>query len=247
MLTVFFAALFMTLGNWQLNRAAEKQALIDQHRRVAMSEPVTLPGREEVTNHADAWRYRPVREAVEWQSERQFLLDNKVHARQAGYHVLTPARIVRNGEWVLVNRGWVPQGKTRRDLPDVRIPESPKTPETIIRGDIYPPFPDAYRTGVDMAGGATGWPLVIQYIDFEAIGKLLGAPVLPFVVRLSPEENNPGFVRIWPTVPFSPEKHIAYAWQWFAMAGVILILFFFLNIKRKHPEAPENRENNGEP
>ena len=40
-----------------------------------------------------------------YSSNKQFLLDNKVHKRKAGYDVLTP--MIVNDRVILVNRGWV--------------------------------------------------------------------------------------------------------------------------------------------
>ena len=48
----------------------------------------------------------------------QFLLDNRSHAGQPGYEVLTPF-LTADGRRMLVNRGWVPFGGYRDRLPDV--------------------------------------------------------------------------------------------------------------------------------
>ena len=45
-------------------------------------------------------------------SKKQFLLDNKVNNRQAGYEVLTPIKVDKN--ILLVNRGWVTNHNRQR-------------------------------------------------------------------------------------------------------------------------------------
>jgi surfeit locus 1 family protein len=55
--------------------------------------------------------------------------------------------------------------------------------------------------------------------------------VYPFIIRLDKQDAY-GFVREWAIVSMPPQRHFAYAAQWFAMAGVILILFVALNVKR---------------
>src|SRR5579872_7462187 len=72
------------LGDWQLDRAAEKQALWDAFARgsdaaIALPKPATPPR-----------RYSHVEVAGRYLSARQFLLDNMVHDGAPGYRVLTP-------------------------------------------------------------------------------------------------------------------------------------------------------------
>jgi cytochrome oxidase assembly protein ShyY1 len=54
------------------------------------------------------------------------------------------------------------------------------------------------------------WPLVLQWIDTEAIGRLTGRTLAPFWIQFDP-----------PALPaLSPEKHLGYALQWFLFAGL---------------------------
>jgi surfeit locus 1 family protein len=43
-------------------------------------------------------------------------------------------------------------------------------------------------------------------------------------------------VREWKTVAMPPQRHLAYALQWFVMALVVLIIFVALNLKKKNEE-----------
>lgn len=232
MATVFFASVFIALGDWQLGRAAEKRALIEQQKLRAESPAAALPPAGEVAADIDAWRYRPVRAEAEWLPERQFLLDNRVRRGVVGFHVLTPARMPSEGDVVLVNRGWVPQGETRKDLPVLRDLDNLRGATVTLEGDIYAPYKESFRLDENMSIGAKGWPRVVQFLDFKAAGRLLGAPVAPFVIRMAPDNAN-GFVREWSDFAFTPEKHTAYAWQWFALAAGVIALFLALNIKRR--------------
>ena len=40
------------------------------------------------------------------------------------------------------------------------------------------------------------------------------------------------FVREWKIFAFTPEKHIAYAVQWFAMAFTLLLIFVLMHTRR---------------
>ncbi len=59
-----------------------------------------------------------VRVAGQFDTERQFLLDNISHDGQPGYEVLTVLRLA-DGSGLLVNRGWVPFTGYRDRLPDI--------------------------------------------------------------------------------------------------------------------------------
>jgi surfeit locus 1 family protein len=47
---------------------------------------------------------------------------------------------------------------------------------------------------------------------------------------LDPAEAD-GYTREWRPALMSPEKHLAYAIQWFMMAGTIMIIYVVLTIK----------------
>ncbi len=64
----------------------------------------------------------------------------------------------------------------------------------------------------------------------------LGAPLLPFVLRLSPHSEH-GYVREWQTrTGLSPERHVGYAVQWFALAVALVVLCIWVAVRR----APED-------
>lgn len=152
---------------------------------------------------------------------RQFLLDNQIHNKQPGYHVLSPFELSTYQQVVLINRGWVPTGTDRSRLPPVPLPAET---EIQVEGVIYlhqaNPFTDE-----DYLLEGHGWPQVIQDIDYVRLAeRLTELSLVPATVRLG-ETQPHGFTRVWPGPPMSAEKHTAYAVQWFAMAGAVMILF----------------------
>ena len=74
--------------------------------------------------------------------------------------------------------------------------------------------------------------VLVELIDTQVLSQLLHKPVYPFIIRLGQREDG-GFVRKWPVVAMSPQRHYAYALQWFVMAMVGSILLIALNIKKK--------------
>ena len=73
---------------------------------------------------------------------------------------------------------------------------------------------------------------VIESIDFDTIAQFLHKSVYPFIIRLD-KTSQAGFVRDWVTVVMPPARHQGYAFQWFALATVVLVVFIALNCKKK--------------
>ena len=111
--------LLLNLGVWQLNRADEKRALLQLQGRQQGAETLVLSSTP--PDFSETLLYQPIKALGRYDSDRQFLLDNQVNKGKAGYFVLTPFRLREGNTAVLVNRGWIPLGKNRADLPDIRV------------------------------------------------------------------------------------------------------------------------------
>jgi surfeit locus 1 family protein len=221
---IVLTGLFITLGVWQLNRAQEKQAMLSRYEALGQRRPVEL--QLPVMNEA-RWRYRNVRLTGRFDREHQFLLDNQVYRGRVGYNVLTLLQPIGAEQRVLIDRGWIPAGTSRGQLP--RIPVTAR--RVTIQGEVYVPYEDGYRLG-GMDTGEHGWPRRIQFIDFEQIARRATAPLARMIVRLNPASPH-GYVRDWQIVPFSPQRHLGYAFQWFALAVGMLVIFIVVNTNRK--------------
>jgi rRNA large subunit m3Psi methyltransferase RlmH len=77
--------------------------------------------------------------------------------------------------------------------------------------------------------------IILEQLDTKLLSQILQKKVYPFIMRLDKQEAH-GFVREWAIVSMPPQRHLAYALQWFAMALVILIIFVALNLKKKNEE-----------
>ena len=61
--------------------------------------------------------------------------------------------------------------------------------------------------------------------------------LLPLMLLLDPDDAH-GFVRDWQAVyGVTPDKHRAYALQWFTLAAVLLLIYIGVNSKRITNEA----------
>ena len=125
-------AVTLSLGRWQLQRAAYKQELFDAVQRqqglppwsnaqLAAVQPGAVPNPE-----AAPWLHRPVQLQGHWIAGQTLYLDNRQMQGQPGFFVLTPLRLAAPHEDVViaVQRGWVPRNfLDRTALPEVQTPE----------------------------------------------------------------------------------------------------------------------------
>ncbi len=222
--TVFLAvfALFVNLGLWQIHRADEKQGLIEARELRGRDEPVRLDGG---VSDPDVLRYRRVAVAGEYDVAHQFLLDNQLHEQRPGYRVLTPLRLAGGGAAVMVNRGWIPLGANRAQLPDLGLASA-----SVRLTGVADRFPGVgfKLKGAEVPG--PGWPSVVQLAEPEQLARRLGYPVLPYQVLLD-ESAGEGYVRAWRENRLTPEKNLGYALQWFLFALVATVLYIRHGLK----------------
>ncbi|NIR28531.1 MAG: SURF1 family protein [Gammaproteobacteria bacterium] len=227
---VVFALLF-ALGLWQLDRAQQKQALGNTFERRVHDHPIRLDTATP-TVETDSLRHRRVTATGAYDAGHQFLLDNRTRRGVAGYHVLTPLRLRGSDAAVLVNRGWVPLGASREQLPAIPAPTGSVRVEGLVAVPGADPFllgPAGYETG--------GWPRVVQAIDVPVMERTLGYRLRPYTVRLDAGVPG-GFVREWrPYVGFGPERHRAYALQWFALAAAVAVIYVVVAMRSRRRQA----------
>jgi cytochrome oxidase assembly protein ShyY1 len=232
-------ALTVYLGLWQLHRGAAKQALDRQYAAAAAQPPLELTAAATPPAVLAATR---VSVHGEYLAERQLLLDDQARGQTPGYDVWTPLRLA-DGRLLIVNRGWVPAGPSRRELPPLPAPAGP-----LALSGLWRSLPEP---GVRLGGAAcdpsrpsTQWPRLVLYPTAADLACFYGEPVLAGEVLLAPEAPG-GFVREWrvSSAGFPPARHYAYAAQWFAFALTLLVLFIKLNLKRR----PQGRDHAPKP
>lgn len=223
--TVALLPVLISFGFWQLDREQQKTLLQSQYNGRILSTPNDV---EELDWNTPDLGWTPVVATGYFDSERQFLLDNRIFESKVGYEVITPF-ITENGI-ILVNRGWVSQGLSRAEVPDIAIDGG----TTTITGHIYVPDGETLVLASDEPSDGR-WPKLIQKIDVVQLAANLGtSDVKPFVVRL--KETSAGVLQTnWAAINMRPETHRAYAVQWFTMATVLLILYIMFSFR-----LPEN-------
>lgn len=210
----------VSLGAWQLGRAQQKLAL-----QASIEQRKALPplGQQEVLLAGQPLAhivYRPVVLRGTWVAQRTIFLDNRQMNGKAGFYVVTPLRLEGSSRAVLVERGWAQRNFLEREkLPPIATP-----PGVIeLHGRIAPPPAKLY----DFDGAATG--LIRQNLDLAQWRAETGLDLLDVAVQQTGEPSD-GLLRDWPQAASGAEKNYGYAFQWWAMSGLIAILYVWYQL-----------------
>jgi cytochrome oxidase assembly protein ShyY1 len=223
--TLIACALMARLGVWQLHRGDQKKAMQQQYAAAAAQPPITLSGATPPPAELGAVAAQAKGAYV---ADHQMLLDGQGHGEASGYDVWTPLRLA-DGGLVIVNRGWVGEGPDRRALAALDAPAG----EVTVRG-LWRALPEpGMRLGTETCAPPAAWPIAVEYPTAAQLHCYYGADVAAGELLLNPAEPG-GYIREWTlTTPgFPPERHYAYAAQWFAFALTLLGIFIKLNLKR---------------
>ncbi len=213
-------ALLMNLGFWQLSRAKEKKILLNSFAERTLQTPFLA---SDLTTPQDL-RYYRTQLIGEFDNQHSYLLDNKIQDGVVGYEVYTPFVAHGLAKPILIDRGFIPMGQSRREIPAVRD----------INGKVrllgmLNTSPSYVALGAMNADQTSSWPKRVEYIDLK---KLFGNDIYPYILMLHP--GDPAAYKMqWSAITtMPPERHIGYAVQWFALATTLLILFVVLNCRR---------------
>ncbi len=216
------AALFVWLGQWQLERKVQKEQMLSLYENApkldyAQVGELNLPyARVQLDGHYDP----------NW----QLLVDNKVFNGRAGVHVLTLFR-PSFGKPVLVNRGWLPMGADRSILPEVPTPAD----RIQISGMLISPPEDGVRIGEPERLDGPGQPRLVTYLVMSEVASALDGNVSQQLLQLDATDVSGFEDRNWLPTVMMPAQHAAYALQWFSLSLAIVIIWFTLGWRRAHP------------
>ncbi len=216
-------ALFVSLGSWQLDRAAEKENLRSlfesdaPYSRLTADMPVS--------------RFQNIEVRGNYDSEHQVLIDNMFVDNRSGYYVITAFRYAAQ-PLLIVNRGWVARPAAGAAAPDLGVGTAGRR----IRGRVGALPRVGIRPGEPFRG-AGNWPKTGVYPTLDDLSAELGQELLPFILLLSPDDND-GYVRRWQPRDSGPRMHYGYAFQWFAMAMAVLGILLWRMRKRARTSWP---------
>ena len=204
----------VSLGFWQLGRAQQKlarQASIEQRKAMApVGQQVLLEGQP----LADIV-YRPIVLRGTWLARYTVFLDNRQMDGKVGFYVVTPLQLEGSARAVLVERGWVQRNFLEREkLPPVTTPAG----VIELHGRIAPAPAKLY----DFDGAPAG--PIRQNLDLAQWRAETGLALLDATVQQTGQPSD-GLLRDWPAAGSGAEKNYGYAFQWWALSGLIAILY----------------------
>ncbi len=235
--TVLVFSVLVKLGFWQSARALEKEQRLLQIAKLTTQRAISL---EQVLALADKDNdFRDVNDfpvfiAGEFDKNQVFLLDNQVDKGRLGYRAYQVA--VSNQYAVLVNLGWLQGSINRQELPKVAALEGRHQ----LKGNIR-----LIEVGIllqEQEFSQVQWPLRVLQIELDKFSSLIGRQLLPFVVYLDKNEAK-GFKKNWQPIVMPPEKHRAYAFQWFSLALAWLLLMLWAKFGARLRNNRNNRNN----
>jgi surfeit locus 1 family protein len=222
---VLTLAATVSLGRWQLSRAAQKEALqaeietqkqkppLDQTEFLALEEPAGA-------------LHRPVRLRGLWLTPQTVYLDNRQMHGVPGFYVLTPFALEGSNQTVMVQRGWV-----QRNFNDRTQLGAVETPAGIVEvtGLIEPPPGHLFELGKPASAAsapeAEGSSPIRQNLDLEAFRAETKLPLRTDVSLQQIGPASEGLQRDWPAPALGLEKHYGYAFQWFGLSALVVILY----------------------
>ena len=225
--TLLVVPFLFTLGIWQLDRAGQKRELHHAYMQRQQTAPLDLNRLDTNQRCKQKILWHRVSALGQFDESVQVLLDNQVKNNQAGYLVFTPFRLEGEDSWYLVNRGWLSAGSDRDILPTfinsremVRITGITKSPQGtgILLGSqtTEEPVPGVFR---------------VNRIELEKLQVQLGRDLMPYVIRLD-ADSPAGYLRKWPQPGSDENMHLGYAFQWFALSGMVLVIYLVVNLKK---------------
>ena len=230
-------AIGCALGQWQLRRADQKRA-IDVKLAQRGAAPVLAAGeilKPDATSPpasasipsstVETLEYRRIRARGSFVQDWPLYLDNRPYQSRAGLYVLMPFRLAGSDRVLMIARGWIARDpRDRQHVPPLRTPGGEVDIEGRVRrapgrvmqlGEAAPPRPGA----------------ILQNVDLTEVGRAAGLPLQPLLIEQTAGPDD-GLVRDWPQPSSGIERHLGYAFQWFALAATAFVFFVVTGFKR---------------
>lgn len=229
LINLLVLALLLGLSLWQWQRATEKTQTLARIAKLQQQGAVDI-ARLLAINATG-------RDAVQmdftgrWLAPMVWLVDNKMVSGRIGYDVVIAVEdvsAVEDSAALLVNLGWVAAPLQRDVLPALDIPTEMRV-QGIFRTRIT-----GVLLGTNIENKGT-WPMRIQQVDIESLSVHLNRPLISGLTYQ--EKNSPYLIHYRPVI-LPPERHKAYALQWFLLA-IAVVVIALLASARKHPQGIE--------
>lgn len=226
-----FAFSCVLLGRWQWHRHEDKAARADRINSHYLASPVALARampRPDVPLPLDK-EWTLVTATGRYAADRLMLVRNRPNNGVFGYEVVLPLELA-DGTSLLVDRGWIPNGRSATE--PSAVPTTPAGKVTVT-GWLRLGEPSLQRT---MPSGQ------LASVNLPEAQAQTGASLYGAYLILRTEAGPPGGPPVRPVRPQALERpstgqgpHLAYALQWWLAAPVGFVLVL-VGARREHLE-----------
>ena len=218
---------FIVLGFWQIDRADQKNVLNSNYTDRQQEATIVLD-KNNIMDEKSSLLWRKVEFEGSFLNKQNIILDNQIFNQIAGFNIITPFKIKGSNSIVLVNRGWHPNLKNREMLPVINEIKGERSLLGYIAG-----FPvSGIKLGKNNIETLNSQIFRFQRLDTLELNYFLSANVMPYMIYLDPIIDKEFYENFKLPAPDS-QKNYGYAFQWFAFAITLLIIFIRLSMTRK--------------
>ena len=228
------------LGFWQLDRAKQKEQELQafsQMTKLTNTQLLAIAQKNIEDLHG-----RKAQLSGTLDSSNSWLVDNKTYMGKVGYSLVVKMNMSaqtkdeqKDQQSILVDLGWVAGGKYREQLPQVSLPEQlifnatikAKDFNQIILGDS-----GQIASNQGSVGSQSNHQRVQSYQQIFQTSPNNFLPIIVFA-----ESNTlDDMPQLYKPVVMPPEKHVAYAVQWFLLALASLVVYGFASYHKTNTE-----------
>jgi cytochrome oxidase assembly protein ShyY1 len=207
---IIFAPITFSLGLWQIERAAEKDNIIEKFNELQNNPHKPINTEDKFANWEPISSYGTFTQYI-------ILEDNALLDGQAGYKVYQYFRFEENSG-VFVNRGFIARGRLKNEVPEITTPSG----QFLIKGSALYKNSNAFVKNIEESDKR-----IIQEFNIGLISnvypELRADNIRPYIFNLDKNDQFK-FKEIEKPINMSSDKHIGYAIQWFGLCLVLIVL-----------------------
>ena len=215
---IIFAPITFSLGLWQIERAAEKDNIIEKFNELQNNPHKPINTEDKFANWEPISSYGTFTQYI-------ILEDNALLDGQAGYKVYQYFRFEENSG-VFVNRGFIARGRLKNEVPEITTPSG----QFLIKGSALYKNSNAFVKNIEESDKR-----IIQEFNIGLISnvypELRADNIRPYIFNLDKNDQFK-FKEIEKPINMSSDKHIGYAIQWFGLSVVLVVMTLIAFLKK---------------